>query len=63
MEFLEDGGDVVTGPGVGEQASSRVLDILEFIKEFGWCAIKDAVAVENSGDEGVDQGFCSREGE
>ena len=44
VEFLEDGGDVVKDPDVGEQASSRVLDVSEFIEEFGWCAIK-AVAV------------------
>ncbi len=31
MEVVEDMGNVVTGPGVGEQVSSRVLDILEFI--------------------------------
>ena len=52
MEFLEDGGYVVTG--AGEQSSSRVLNVLEFIEEL------DAVAVVNSGrDEGGDQGFCS----
>ncbi len=28
VEVLEDRGDVVTGAGEGEQASSRVLDIL-----------------------------------
>lgn len=28
MELLEDGGDVVTGVGEGQQASSRVLDCL-----------------------------------
>ena len=64
VEFLEDGGDVVTGAGVGEQAGSRVLDKLKFIEEFGRCAKEDAVAVVNSGrDESVDQSFCSREGE
>lgn len=31
VEFLEDRGDVVTGAGVGEQTSSRVLDVLEFM--------------------------------
>ncbi len=31
VEVLEDRGDMVTGARVGEQASSRVLDILEFI--------------------------------
>ena len=34
MEFLEIGDDVVMGAGVGEQASSRILNMLEFIKEF-----------------------------
>ena len=49
---------------VGEPASSRVLDVLEFIEGFGWRAKDGANAVVNSGsDEGVDQGFCSREGE
>ena len=63
VEFLEDGGDVVTGAGVGEQAGSGVLDVLKITKEFGWCAKEDAVAVVNSGsDESMDQGFCSREG-
>ncbi len=33
MEVLEDRDNVVTG--VGEQASSRVLDILDFIYDFG----------------------------
>ena len=31
MEVLEDGGNVFTGAGVGEQTSSRVLNVLEFI--------------------------------
>lgn len=31
MEFLVDGGDVVTDACVGEQAGSRDLDMLEFI--------------------------------
>lgn len=34
-EVLEDGGDVVTGAGVGGQVGSRVLDVLEFIQDFG----------------------------
>ena len=64
VEFLEDVGDVVTGADVGEQAGSRVLDVLKFIEDFGRCAEEDAGAVVNSGsDEGVDQSFCSREGE
>ena len=35
MQSLEDRGDVFSGAGVGEQAGSRVLNILEFIEEFG----------------------------
>lgn len=31
VEVPDDRGDVVTGAGVGEQTSSRVLDVLEFI--------------------------------
>ena len=31
VKVLEDRGNVVTGAGVGEQTSSRVLDVLEFI--------------------------------
>ncbi len=31
VEVLENRGDVITRVGVGEQASSRVLDVLEFI--------------------------------
>ena len=55
VEFLEDG---------GEQVGSRVLDVLKIIEEFGRCAREDTIAVVNSGsDEGLDQSFCSREGE
>lgn len=32
VEVLEDSGDVITGTGMGEQSSRRVLDVLEFIK-------------------------------
>ena len=31
VEVLEDGGNVFTGAGVGEQTSSRVLNVMEFI--------------------------------
>jgi len=31
VDVLEDEGDVITGTGVGEQASSRVLDVLDFV--------------------------------
>lgn len=60
VEVLKDKGDVVAGAGVSEEAGGRVLDILEFIEEFGGCAIKDAIAVVKVGcNEGVDQGFSS----
>ena len=36
VEILEDGGDVVTGAGVSEQTCGGVLDVLDFIKDFGW---------------------------
>ena len=43
--------------------SRQVLDILEFT-EFGLFAIEDAVALVNSeGNDGMDHGFCSTEGE
>ena len=35
VEFLENRDDVVMGAGAGEQAICRVLDVLEFINEFG----------------------------
>ncbi len=36
MQLTENGGDVVSRAGVGEHSCSRVLDVLEFIEEFGW---------------------------
>ena len=35
VEVLKNRGDVISGAGVGEQASSRVLDVLEFVQDFG----------------------------
>ena len=32
VEFAEDGGDVFSGWGAGKQSGSRVLDILQFLK-------------------------------
>ncbi len=32
-ELIEDGGDVVRGPRVKEQANSRVLDVLELSED------------------------------
>ena len=64
VETLKHGGDVVTGAGVGEEASRRVLDVLELVDELGGRAVKDAVAVvEAGGDKGVNQSFSSSEGE
>lgn len=63
VKVLEDGGDMVVGAGVSEQASGGVLDTLEFIEGFGREAIEDVAAVIKSGsDECVDKGFSSREG-
>ena len=45
VEVVEDWSDVVSGAGVGEETSSRVLDMLEFVKDFGGGAMEDAVAV------------------
>lgn len=58
VEVLKDRGDVVAGAGVSEETGGRVLDVLEFIEEFGGCAIKDAIAIVKAGcNEGVDRGF------
>ena len=40
---LKDRGDVVTGLGVIEQVSGKVLDMLEFFKYFGWYTIEDTL--------------------
>ncbi len=34
VELMDSEGDVVMGPRVGERASSKVLDVLEFIEDF-----------------------------
>ena len=47
VEVLQDRGDMVTGACVGEETSSS-LDVLKCIEEFGWCTIKDALAVVDS---------------
>lgn len=36
VEVMKDRGDVVTGAGVSEETSSRVLDVLKFLECFGW---------------------------
>ena len=64
VERVEDRGDVVTGPGVSEQAGGRVLDHLESMEGTGGDAGEEGVAVvEAGGDEGVDEGLSSRGGE
>ena len=35
VQMLEDRGDMVSGAGVGQQAGGGVLDVLEFIEDFG----------------------------
>lgn len=40
---------MVTGVRVSKQMSSRVLDLLEFINNFGQCTMKIAIAVVQSG--------------
>ena len=64
VERVENGSDVFTGPGVGKEAGSRVLDHLESMEGMGGDASKEGVAVvEARGDEGMDEGFSSRGGE
>ena len=64
VKSLEDGGDVFTGPGVGKEAGSRVLDHLESMEGMGGDASEEGVAVVKAGgDEGMDEGFSSRGGE
>lgn len=53
-----------TGAGVGEEAGSRVLDMLKFIGNFWRWTIENAVAVVNSGyDECMGDDFSSPEEE
>ena len=49
MEFTEDRCDVFSGAGTGEEACSRVLDILEFIEDFGGGAIEKTIAIVEPG--------------
>ncbi|XP_073330598.1 sialoadhesin-like [Pagrus major] len=53
VEFLEDGDDVVTGAGVGEKASSRVLDVLKEV-------MKAWIRVSAAEKESVDGQTCDR---
>ena len=60
-EPVENGSDVFTGPGVGKEAGSRVLDQLESMEGMRGDASEEGVAiVEKGGNEGVDEGFGSR---
>lgn len=60
IESVEGWGSSGAPGGRGDVVTSRVLEALDFIEEFGWCAIDDAVAVVSCGsDEGVDQGLGS----
>ena len=49
MEFTEDRCDVFPGAGTGEEACSRVLDILEFIEDFGGGAVEKTIAIVEPG--------------
>ena len=45
VEGVENGGDVFTGPGVSEKASTRVLDLLESMEVKRGDASEEGVAV------------------
>ena len=54
VKLTEDGRDVFSGGSVGEQSSSGVLNILQFLKNSWGETIQDAIAVvEFGGDEGM----------
>ena len=58
VKLTEDGRNVFSGGGVGEQSGSGVLNILQFLKNSGGETIQDAIAVvESGGDEGVNKCF------
>lgn len=47
---------------MSEKTGGGVLNVLEFMEEFGGCTIENAVAVVEAGcNEGVDQGFGGSE--
>ena len=55
MKLTEDGSNVFSGGGVSKQSGSRVLYILQFLKNSGGEAIQNAIAiVKSASDEGVD---------
>lgn len=45
VEVLEDRSDVISFARVSEQSGSRVLYVLQFVENFGGCAVEDAIAV------------------
>ena len=45
VEIMEDGGDVLSGAGAGEEAGGRILYILKFLEGFGGDALEYAVAI------------------
>ena len=52
---------MLTGPGVGEEAGSRVLNHLESMEGVGGDAGEEGVAIVQTGrNEGMDKGFSSR---
>ena len=62
VKIFEDRGDVVPGFGVGEESGCCILNQLESIDEGGVDAVKEGVAVvQTGGDEGVDECFGSGE--
>ena len=36
VQVVKDGGDVLSGTGVSEEAGGGVLDVLKFVEEGGW---------------------------
>ena len=64
MEGMEDRSDVITGAGVSVKAGSRILNHLKSMEGTGGDASEERVTViQTRGDEGMDEGFSSREGE
>ena len=57
MKLTEDGSNVFSGGGFSKQSGSRVLYILQFLKNSVAEAIQNAIAmVESASDEGMDFG-------
>ena len=60
MKLTEDGSNLLSGGGVSKQSGSRVLYMLQFLKNSGGEAIQNAIAmVESASDEGVGKCFGS----